>query len=135
MNFKATESVVNGAELAEYSLSIPDWVIVPGICVKTVQCLHLGLAEVEVEDRDVFDEALESGGFGDGDSTSLNSPSEKDLGWGLVVSSSDVGNSLLDEQGLFICGQVKLDVRDGTKVTEGHHLKTILTSHSQENFL
>ena len=135
MNFKATKSVVNGAELAECTLSIPDWVVVPGIRVDTVDCLHLGVAEIEVEDRDVFDEAFESGGFGDGDSTSLNSPSEKDLGWGLVVSSSNLGNSRLDEQGLVICSQVKLDVRDGTEVTEGHHLKTILTSHSQEDFL
>ena len=96
--------MVNWAELTECALGIPDRVIVPGIRVETGHYLHLSLAEIEVEDRDVFDEAFESGGFGDGDSASLNGPSEKDLGWGLVVSSSDLGHSLFGKQGLFIGG-------------------------------
>ena len=122
--------MVNWAELAEDSLSIPDWVIVPGIRVESIKLGHVFLSELEVEDRDVFDEAFESGGLGDGDCASLDGPSEEDLGWGLVVLSSERGHSRLDKQGLLIGGQVKLDVRDGAKVTEGHHLKTILTSHS-----
>ena len=75
------------------------------------------------------------GGLGDGDCASLDGPSEEDLGWGLVMLGSERGHSRLDKQGLIIGGQVKLDVRDGAEVTEGHHLKTILTSHSQEDFL
>ena len=122
--------MVNRAELAECTLGISDRVIVPGISVETGHCLHLGVAEVEVEDRDVLDKAFMSGGLGDGDCASLDGPSEEDLGWGLVVLSSERGHSRLDKQGLLIGGQVKLDVRDRAKVTEGHHLKTILTSHS-----
>ena len=96
--------MVNRAELAECTLGISDWVIVPGIRVQTGHCLHLGVAEVEVEDRDVFDEAFKSGGLGDGDSASLDGPSEEDLGWGLIVSSSDIGHNLFGKQGLFIRG-------------------------------
>ena len=122
--------MVNWAELAEDSLSIPDRVIVPGIRVESIHLAHVLLSELEVEDRDVLDEAFESGRLGDSDCASLDGPSEEDLGWGLVVLSSERGHSRLDKQGLLIGGQVKLDVRDGAKVTEGHHLKTILTSHS-----
>lgn len=127
--------MVDWAELSEYSLGIPDRVIVPGIRVEAGQLLHLFVTKVEVEDRDVLDEAFESGGLGDGDSASLDGPSEENLGWGLVVSSSDLGNNLLGKQGLIIGGQVKLDVRDWAKVAEGHDLETILTSHSQEDIL
>ena len=127
--------MVNWAELAEDSLSIPDRVIVPGIRVESIHLAHVLLSELEVEDRDVLDEAFKSGGLGDGDSASLDGPSEENLGWGLIVSSSDIGHNLFGKQGLFIGGQVKLDVRDGAKVTECHYLETILTSHSQEDFL
>ena len=127
--------MVNWAELTECALGIPDWVIVPGIRVDSIHLGHVLLGEMEVEDRDVLDEAFESGGLGDGDCASLDGPSEEDLGWGLVVLGSERGHSRLDKQGLLIGGQVKLDVRDGAEVTEGHHLKTILTSHSQEDFL
>ena len=96
--------MVNGAELAEYSLSIPDWVIVPGIRVEAGQLLHLFVTKVEVEDRDVLDEAFKSGGLGDGDSASLDGPSEENLGWCLIVSSSDIGHNLFGKQGLFIRG-------------------------------
>ena len=127
--------MVDWTVLSECALSIPDRVIVPGIRVETGHCLHLGMAEIEVEDRDVLDEAFHSGGLGNGDSASLHGPSEEDLGWCLVVSCSDRSHLWLHEQGLVIAGQVKLDVRDGAKVTEGHHLDTILTTHSQEMFL
>ena len=88
--------MVNWTVLAENSLSIPDRVIVPGIRVETVHCLHLGLAEIEVEDRDVFDEAFHSGGLGNGDGASLHGPSEENLGWCLVVSFSDLSHHWLD---------------------------------------
>ena len=62
------------------------------------------MSELEVEDRDVLDEAFESGGLRDGDCASLDGPSEEDLSWGLVVLSSERGHSRLDEQGLLIGG-------------------------------
>ena len=96
--------MVNRAELAECTLGISDRVIVPGISVETGDCLHLGVAKVKVEDRDVLDEAFKSGGLGDGDGASLDGPSEEDLGWCLIVSSSNIRHNLFGKQGLFIGG-------------------------------
>jgi len=86
------DSVIDRAEGAEGGLAEDTRVIESSVLVETADRAHLLNAQVEVEDRDILDEALNFAGFRDGSSTSLNSPSEQDLGRSLGVSCSDLSH-------------------------------------------
>lgn len=60
--------------------------------------VHLDLAQAEVEDVEVFLQALAVHGLGSGNHVALDEPAQEHLGHGAVMGPSDGGEDLVDEE-------------------------------------
>ena len=71
-------SLEDGAESAEIGLHVAS-VVVSDVLVQCVDCGHLFSGELEVENSDVLDDALDLARLGDSDGVTLDGPAEQDL--------------------------------------------------------
>ena len=95
-------SVVNGNPLAHARLSVSRGVVVSHAAAETIEGSHLFLSQGKIEDGQVLDEALHLLGLGNGDGTSLYSPTQKDLRGGLGIAIGDISDHFLADDGRLV---------------------------------
>ena len=81
INSHSIISLENRAVAAHELFGIEARVVVPTVLVESVNNSHLGLAEVEIENCEVFDNTIHFATLGNDCGGSLESPSKQDLSW------------------------------------------------------
>ena len=125
-------SLVDGAEAAECGFCVVAGVIVPDVLVEGGDRAHLLLAQLEIEQRDVLDHALQLAGFGNRNGASLHCPTQQHLGRRLTVPSRDRLDAVQVAGAVVCIGHLELDVGRPRQVAVRHDLKTRLSRHPQQ---
>jgi len=111
------------------------WVVVPSVSIKAVECLHLVVAEVEIEDLDVLMDALNSRALRDNLSATLQSPAVKNLCACLLMSCSNIFNALLVPEKLLFAGHVLSDPGRASQTAVSSDLDAVFGTEAEHILL